>query len=318
MRRDELPPPRAREGSGGALGAIAHCAASLWIAVAARDVEKNLFQRAPAVARQQFCRRVVVLDAAALHDDDALAQPLDLGHVVRGEQHRGVALAAVAFEMAAHPVGGVGIERGRRLVEQQHVRIVDQRLGERDPRLLSGRKACRSGRSSRSVRSSSRRQFRDAFAHVLDAVEHAEHGQILAHREPHRHFDIRALEIHAVQNAVALLAAFRRRARSRGRMSAVTSPMMVAMVVVLPAPLPPSSPVIEPGFSVNEMPSTAGIGLVDFDEAFDGDRGRWRSRHRAHVARLAARGKRSAAEAVPALECGRRRWQKAGREDHIT
>ena len=45
---------------------------------------------------------------------------------------------------------------------------------------------------------------------------------------------------------------------------------MVAMVVVLPAPLPPSRPVIEPGASVNEMPSTAGIGLVDFDEAVDG------------------------------------------------
>ncbi len=36
---------------------------------------------------------------------------------------------------------------------------------------------------------------------------------------------------------------------------------MVAMVVVLPAPLPPSSPVMEPGASVNEMPSTAGMVL---------------------------------------------------------
>jgi len=41
----------------------------------------------------------------------------------------------------------------------------------------------------------------------------------------------------------------------------VVSPMMVAMVVVLPAPLPPSRPVIEPGCSVNEMPSTAGMVL---------------------------------------------------------
>jgi hypothetical protein len=37
----------------------------------------------------------------------------------------------------------------------------------------------------------------------------------------------------------------------------ITSPMMVAMVVVLPAPLPPSSPVTEPGVRANEMPSTA-------------------------------------------------------------
>ena len=48
-------------------------------------------------------------------------------------------LALVVLEVAAHPVGGVGIERGRRLVEQQHVGLVDQRLGQRHARLLAGR-----------------------------------------------------------------------------------------------------------------------------------------------------------------------------------
>ena len=33
------------------------------------------------------------------------------------------------------------------------------------------------------------------------------------------------------------------------------------MVVVLPAPLPPSSPVMVPGSSANEMPSTASVTL---------------------------------------------------------
>ncbi len=37
----------------------------------------------------------------------------------------------------------------------------------------------------------------------------------------------------------------------------VTRPMIMAMVVVLPAPLPPSRPVTEPCGSVNVMPSTA-------------------------------------------------------------
>ena len=41
----------------------------------------------------------------------------------------------------------------------------------------------------------------------------------------------------------------------------MTSPMIIAMVVVLPAPLPPSSPVIEPCSSANEMPSTARVVL---------------------------------------------------------
>ena len=37
----------------------------------------------------------------------------------------------------------------------------------------------------------------------------------------------------------------------------MTRPMIMAMVVVLPAPLPPSRPVIEPARRRNEMPSTA-------------------------------------------------------------
>jgi N-methylhydantoinase B/oxoprolinase/acetone carboxylase alpha subunit len=41
--------------------------------------------------------------------------------------------------MLPDPIGGVGIERRGRLVEQQHVRIVDQRLRQRDAGLLPGR-----------------------------------------------------------------------------------------------------------------------------------------------------------------------------------
>src|SRR5215475_15870602 len=75
-----------------------------------------------------------------LHDNDALAQALDLGHVVGGEQHGGTSLFAKPFEVTAHPVGGVRVERGGGLVEQQHPRRIDQRLGERDAGLLPGRK----------------------------------------------------------------------------------------------------------------------------------------------------------------------------------
>jgi hypothetical protein len=41
----------------------------------------------------------------------------------------------------------------------------------------------------------------------------------------------------------------------------VTSPMIIAIVVVLPAPLPPSSPVTEPGGNRKLMPSTAATPL---------------------------------------------------------
>src|SRR5512141_879753 len=56
-------------------------------AAAARDVEEHFFQRLAPIAVEQAGRCVVVLDTALFHDDDALAQPLDLGHVVRGEQY---------------------------------------------------------------------------------------------------------------------------------------------------------------------------------------------------------------------------------------
>src|ERR1700748_3620851 len=58
---------------------------------AAGDVEENLFQRIASVAREQALRRIVVLDAALLHDDDALAQTLDpdTADWVRGRQHLG-------------------------------------------------------------------------------------------------------------------------------------------------------------------------------------------------------------------------------------
>src|SRR5262245_61759101 len=44
----------------------------------------------------------------------------------------------------------------------------------------------------------------------------------------------------------------------------MTRPMIMAMVVVLPAPLPPRSPVMEPRSSANEMPSTAVVVLYSF------------------------------------------------------
>ena len=119
------------------------------------------------------------------------------------EQHRGMAVAAVAVEPGPHPVGGIGIERGRRLVEQQQFRGVDQRFGERHPGLLPGRKLA--GRAVEQIGQIKRvGELGDTLGKVGHAIEHAEHRQILPDREPHRHLDIGALEIHPVQNAVAL------------------------------------------------------------------------------------------------------------------
>ena len=172
-------------------------------AATARHVEKHLFQVLPAILAQQMLRRIVVHDAASLHDDDALAQALHLGHVVRGQQDGCATLLAVSFQSAAHPVGGIGIERGGRLVEQQHFRAIDQRLGDRHAGLLPGREL-----SARAIEQVGEIEFlgeaRDAAGKILDRVEPAEHRQVLPHRQARRHVDIGALEIHPVQHLIAL------------------------------------------------------------------------------------------------------------------
>ena len=48
-------------------------------------------------------------------------------------------LSRIMLELPPDPVGGVGVERGGRLVEQEKLRRVEQRLGEADAGLLAGR-----------------------------------------------------------------------------------------------------------------------------------------------------------------------------------
>ena len=84
-------------------------------------------------------RRLVGDDAALLQHDHPVGQALHLGHVVGGEHDGGAACPAIELELGAHPVGGVGIERGGGLVEHQQLGLVEQRLGEAHARLLPGR-----------------------------------------------------------------------------------------------------------------------------------------------------------------------------------
>src|ERR1700712_154259 len=66
---------------------------------AARDIQEHLLERRPVVAGHDSVRAVVVLDAAAFHDDNAVAQPLHLQHVVRGQQDGGAAGPAIAHQV---------------------------------------------------------------------------------------------------------------------------------------------------------------------------------------------------------------------------
>src|SRR3954470_19719351 len=69
-------------GYGRKVRAFSSCHLRRAVHPAARDVQKHLLQRGAVVARHDGFGRIVVLDTAALHDDDAVAEPLDLEHVV--------------------------------------------------------------------------------------------------------------------------------------------------------------------------------------------------------------------------------------------
>ena len=97
--------------------------------------------------------------------------------------------------MLPDPVGGIGVERRRRLVQQQQLGLVDQRLRQRHARLLPGGKLA-VGAVEEIAEIEIGGERLDALAQILDGIEPAEDGEVLPHREPHRHVDIGAFEIH--------------------------------------------------------------------------------------------------------------------------
>ena len=73
-------------------------------------------------------------------DDHAVAHPLDLGQQVRVEDHRGAAVAGRADDRP-HVGPTDRVERRRRLVEEDEVRLAEQRDAEPEPLLHALREA---------------------------------------------------------------------------------------------------------------------------------------------------------------------------------
>ena len=77
---------------------------------------------------------------AAVDDRDRGAQLLELGEDVRRDEDR-LAEAAQLAQQLAELDAGPRVEAGRRLVEEQHQRVVDERVGEAQPLLHAARQA---------------------------------------------------------------------------------------------------------------------------------------------------------------------------------
>jgi len=65
-------------------------------------------------------------DAAAADDRDALREPVGLLEVVRGEDDRQALLRREPLDLDLHPGAGLGVEPGRRLVEEEDARAMDE------------------------------------------------------------------------------------------------------------------------------------------------------------------------------------------------
>ena len=148
-------------------------------------------------------RRALVDEHPRAQHDDVVAHPLDLAHVVRREQHRAAGAVLVALEVRAHPVADVRIERGRRLVEKQHVGLVQHGLCERD----AGPLACRQA-AVRTLQQPGEiavlGDFGDSLARAAQSVEIGKNGEVLRDGQPLRQIDVRRREVHPREHPVPL------------------------------------------------------------------------------------------------------------------
>ena len=94
-----------------------------------------------------------------LHHGDAVAHRQRLLLVVRDVDEGDADLALDALQLDLHLLAELEIERAERLVEQQHLGLVDQGAGQRDALPLAARELGRLARaelSSRTIRSARR------------------------------------------------------------------------------------------------------------------------------------------------------------------
>ena len=98
--------------------------------VGAAGVDLQIHRFRSAQPRRQVVGRVDRDDVALVDDDDALAGLRDLGQNVRAEDDR--VIAGELLDQLARFDDLLRVEAGRRLVEDEHVGVVDERLREAD------------------------------------------------------------------------------------------------------------------------------------------------------------------------------------------
>ena len=141
--------------------------------------------------------RALLDDLAPVHEDDAIGDRAGKSHLVRDAQH-GHAGAGQLDHDVEHLLDHLGIERGRRLVEQHDARVHAQRARDGDALLLAARElagilvapargSCTRSRYCMATFSASARGI--FFTHTGRQAEIVQHGQVRK--------QVEALEHHA-------------------------------------------------------------------------------------------------------------------------
>ena len=100
-----------------------------------RLVLRDRVDARPAHLGLQRRRRPLGDDAALVDDPDAVGEDVRLLEVLRREEHGHALLAAQARDLLPHRRAALRVEAGRRLVEEEHAREVDEREREVEPPL---------------------------------------------------------------------------------------------------------------------------------------------------------------------------------------
>ncbi len=161
--------------------------------------------RAGQITAAQRVRGQLLDQVTVAHHPDPVGQPLYLVEVMRGEQDGGPGLAQPGDHLPGIPPG-VRVEAGRRLVEEQQLRVADQGKGEVQPAQLAAGQGADPGPSLAGQ------------AHLLDGGRHVPRPGVEAGIErdhlPHRQLGVNATGLQHDPDALAEAAAARLRIES--------------------------------------------------------------------------------------------------------
>ena len=218
----------------------------------------------------QLARRAERDDLAVVHDRHAVAQPLGLVHVVRGQQDRPAGLLELLDEIPELPPR-LRIEAGGRLVEKEQLGIADERAGERQPLLLPARERADARRRA-SPRAARARSPRPA-----PGPDRRSCGTGAASRRTVSLSEscVSCSWMPSRWRSAGASDAQRSPSTSTSPASGSVSPSQISIVVVLPAPFGPSRPKHSPGRHL-EVEAVDGddvlVGLAQIGDAQGGAR----------------------------------------------